>query len=305
MTASLRALLTKIIDYAGMFPPAQLPMDEAIRNYARYRTEPESWMLGRFICPAARLNELSNYVDELFRDGPPLAISALGRGGNDEAIFLEGLKKDLEDIESFQKRHDGRVTIDVYETRLPADAGHLNPIVIPKAATLIHETRNVVRQYYYEQHILAAIIDIANYDPKAGHKLRCGGTNAEAVPSSWLVASVIIGGGIRKVPLKFTAGLHHPFRHMDHAIKSKTFGFLNVFGSGVLANANRLNTDMIEGILEDEDPSHFQFDNDGMSWRDLRATIPQIESARRNNVISFGSCSFDEPREDLKALGWL
>ena len=39
MSPSLRALLTGIVDYAGLFPPAQLSLDEAIRNYARYRTE--------------------------------------------------------------------------------------------------------------------------------------------------------------------------------------------------------------------------------------------------------------------------
>src|SRR5438105_6737048 len=85
MFASVRALLTGIVDYAGLFPPAELPLNEAIRNYARYRTAPESWMLGRFICPAARLTELSPYVEELFHDGRSLAVSALGRGGKDGA----------------------------------------------------------------------------------------------------------------------------------------------------------------------------------------------------------------------------
>jgi hypothetical protein len=56
---SLRALMAGAIDYAGLFPPAKLPMDQAIRNYARYRQEPESWMLGRFVCPAARFDEVA------------------------------------------------------------------------------------------------------------------------------------------------------------------------------------------------------------------------------------------------------
>src|SRR5437660_1475932 len=82
MSPSLRALLEHVIDYAGLFPPATLPLDEAVRNYARYRTEPEGWMLGRFICPAARLAELSPFADELFPDWRPLAVAVLGRGGN-------------------------------------------------------------------------------------------------------------------------------------------------------------------------------------------------------------------------------
>src|SRR5262245_38924762 len=67
MNPALRALLGGIIDYAGLFPPAQLPLEEAIRNYARYRTEPESWMLGRFVIPATRLKELAELGKELFR----------------------------------------------------------------------------------------------------------------------------------------------------------------------------------------------------------------------------------------------
>src|SRR4051794_28088056 len=101
MTASLRALLSGILDYAGLFPPARLPLEQAIRNYARYRTEPEGWMLGRFICPAARLAELTPFVEELFREGLPLAVSALGRGGKTFEAFTLGLESDLNDIAAF------------------------------------------------------------------------------------------------------------------------------------------------------------------------------------------------------------
>src|SRR5438445_13553439 len=61
MRRSLRALLEGVIDYAGLFPPAKLPMEQAIRNYARYRREQEGWMLGRFLCPASRLAELAPF----------------------------------------------------------------------------------------------------------------------------------------------------------------------------------------------------------------------------------------------------
>src|SRR5689334_20933712 len=109
MSASLRALLSGILDYAGLFPPARLPLDAAVRNFARYRTEPEAWMLGRFVCPAARLAELSPFVDELFRTGPPLAITALGRGGDTAAEFTEGLHADLQTVAEFRGRHGDRV----------------------------------------------------------------------------------------------------------------------------------------------------------------------------------------------------
>lgn len=58
MKQSLRVLLEGLIDYAGLFPPAGLSMDEAVRNYARYREEPHAWALGKFIVPKDRAHEV-------------------------------------------------------------------------------------------------------------------------------------------------------------------------------------------------------------------------------------------------------
>lgn len=58
LARSQKELLAGLIDYAGLFPPAELPMDEAVRNYARYREGEHAWMLGRFIVPAARKAEV-------------------------------------------------------------------------------------------------------------------------------------------------------------------------------------------------------------------------------------------------------
>src|SRR5664279_1177222 len=57
MSEALRTLLAGLIDYAGMFPPAGFDMADAARNYAAYRTGTHAWALGRFILPAARLDE--------------------------------------------------------------------------------------------------------------------------------------------------------------------------------------------------------------------------------------------------------
>jgi hypothetical protein len=58
MTKSLRALLEGLIDYAGLFPPAALSMQNAVRNYARYREGEHAWALGRFVVPADRAAEV-------------------------------------------------------------------------------------------------------------------------------------------------------------------------------------------------------------------------------------------------------
>ena len=53
--AVLRTLLAGVVDYAGLFPPAGLDMADAVANYARYRTCPDRWALGRFVVNASRL----------------------------------------------------------------------------------------------------------------------------------------------------------------------------------------------------------------------------------------------------------
>jgi hypothetical protein len=82
-------------------------------------------------------------------------------------------------------------------------------------------------------------------------------------------------------------------------------GFLNVLVAGVLAHARDLHETEIQMILEDEDPSHFVFTEEALRWQDWQATTPEIHAARQTAIGSFGSCSFDEPRDDLRALGWM
>ncbi len=126
MTASLRALLTGIIDYAGLFPPAKLPLDEAICNYARYRTEPEAWMLGRFVCPASRLQELRPFHEELFSTGPPFAFSILGTGGESFEQWNSGLASDIARIVDFDKEHNGRTKVEAYEVKLSIELARIS-----------------------------------------------------------------------------------------------------------------------------------------------------------------------------------
>ena len=44
--AALRALLENAIDYAGLFPPADLALEQALKNQAAYVRSPDRWMLG-------------------------------------------------------------------------------------------------------------------------------------------------------------------------------------------------------------------------------------------------------------------
>ena len=54
---SLRALLADLIDYAGLYPPASLPLAIVEERFRGFRASPESWMLRRLVLPASKLAE--------------------------------------------------------------------------------------------------------------------------------------------------------------------------------------------------------------------------------------------------------
>lgn len=57
MTGSLKALLSHLIDYAGLYPPAALTLPVVVEKYEAYLASPESWMLNRLVLPANQLAE--------------------------------------------------------------------------------------------------------------------------------------------------------------------------------------------------------------------------------------------------------
>lgn len=309
MIASLRALMTEIIDYAGLFPPAKLTLDAAIRNYARYRQEDEAWMLGRFVIPAARLMDLEPYGEELFRAGPPFAFSVLGRGGATFPEFLANLRADLADIAAFRERHGDRVTVDVFETCLPADLA--DPLVTNSAINLLKTVQVFpaagLRPFCEAQGRPERLIEQLARLPgdEIGLKLRCGGLEASAFPSSQQVALPVRGCLAAGLPFKATAGLHHPLPRFDDGVKARMHGFINLFLAGALALFRGLNMEQMSLLLDDDRPADFKFTHKEARWRNARVSTAEIATARRDFVVSFGSCSFEEPCQDLRALGWL
>ena len=114
---------------------------------------------------------------------------------------------------------------------------------------------------------------------------------------------MIAACGAHGVAIKATQGLHHPFRRRDVALDADTHGFVNLMTAAALAVAVGLGTAEIEAVLGDTDPAHFEFTEEGLAWGRHRLTIAHLAAGRRHGVLSFGSCSFAEPRDDLAALG--
>jgi hypothetical protein len=294
---AIQTLLRASIDYAGLFPPAALDMASAVHNYARYLSSEDAWALGRFIVPATRLSELETTA-------APYVSASTSRRWQIGALIGSDLESDLPLIANFNRKHasHGRPVIDTIEVKGSSVAG-------------IEETmRRIPRdlQAYVEIPIEedpAELITVIKRQ-RARAKVRTGGITREAFPSSKDLVRFMARCTTAETPFKCTAGLHHALRaeyrltYAPDSLSGVMFGFLNVFLAAALLRSG-LPASAAEQVLEETSLQAFQVAEREIGWRGHRLDNAALTAARERTIISFGSCSFTEPLEDLQALGLL
>jgi len=300
---ALRTLLEGIVDYAGLFPPASLDMRTAAERYAAHRAGSDRWALGRFVLPAARLAEFGREAAAVLpRDAgaAPWRLSALV-GPDVEA--------DIALVRAFAARHAapaGRLAmVDSLEGRAAT------PDEIERLARAARTLGDDVT-LFVELPLAGDVAPLVNVvcDAGARAKVRTGGVTADAFPPSDALARFIAACVKAGVPFKATAGLHHPLRArypLTYAPDSPTgtmYGFLNVFVGAALLRTGMPEAEL-PALLEEGTPDAIRFDDAGVTWRAWRADRDALAAARAGVAQSFGSCSFEEPMSDLRALGLL
>jgi len=301
--ASLQALLVRSIDYAGMFPPCSVGLEQALRNQAEYARSPEAWMLKTFVLPVIQFDAAKQLLPQ-FDPLHPLRVSALGPKTENAAAFLDALAETEADIRSLAAHNVDLVSVNQLEMWVPQD------VDLP----VLNEARSIVGDLpaFWEAPVeraqetitLLAELNSGTDEPTFGFKLRSGGVTPNAFPTSAQIARALVVPATHQVPIKFTAGLHHPLRQYREEVQTRMHGFLNVLGAAILAAEHKWNEKQTAAMLEDENPKSFSFDDEFFAWREWKIDIKRLKN-RRKFVTSFGSCSFDEPREDLRALGLL
>lgn len=299
---AVRTLLEGVVDYAGLFPPAKLDMAPTVRNYDAYRRGADVWMLGRVVVPVARLSEFEGTAESL--------LPRVAEPGNDETWPISALTaaagdpqlvKDLDRVATFNERHAaigaGSAVIDCIETHAASAAD------VDRALDLVGEDLFPYFEFPHGADPRGLIAALAGLD--AGAKIRTGGLTAAAHPSPEAVAAFLVACARAETPFKATAGLHHPFRHLDASLGCRQHGFINVFLGAALAWHDRIDEPTLSELLADESPASFQAGGDSLAWRSLRLTAAELRGARDAFAHSFGSCSFVEPLDDLRSLRWL
>ncbi|MCB9847885.1 MAG: hypothetical protein H6814_05675 [Phycisphaeraceae bacterium] len=297
---SVRVLLTEIIDYAGLFPPAKLDMDTAVRNYGAYLCSKDKWMLGRMIVPVVRLDEFEKAADHLLpRDlsVEQWKLSALMPPASDadlDALYAR--------IAEFNDRHEdpanGRSLIDAVEIRVDRSE-HIDRVM--------NETPAGLRTFFEvpidrDPRGLVAALSGADDEAPVCAKVRTGGVTPEVIPTCEDVVRFLVACNAAHVGFKATAGLHHPVRHHSEEVGAPMHGFFNLFLAAAGLMVDELDEDEALELLEERDEYAFRFTDCCAAWRDLSLDDEQIALTRERFALSFGSCSFTEPIDDLRRL---
>lgn len=289
----IRTLLTGTIDYAGLFPPASLEMTAAVAEYAEHRNSGDSWALGRFVLPAARLDEFHTSSEaHLPREG--------ARSWALSALLGSDLEEDISRIEAFNERHRdarlGAVLVDTVELKTHTTRD------VARASELLDRRFDTYMEIPVAEDPAELVDAISRTTAKA--KIRTGGVTPDAFPVGAQVARFLQRCVASSVSFKATAGLHHSWRdeyrltYAPDAPKALMFGFLNMLLGTAAVHAS-LSTGDVVALLEERDPLAARFDADGVCWQ--RHVLSHAVLARaRASMISFGSCSFREPIGDLR-----
>jgi hypothetical protein len=295
MKASLRNFMTGLIDYAGLFPPAGLDIDTAVRNYAGYLASENGWMLGRFIIPVSQLHRV------VLHPGLRCSVIVSPAVSQEELDRLGAFKGCVEMVEV--RLPDIAGSPDRYSDHLLQIESRLRQAGLQDVQMFIEggDVEDMAPPFSTFNNRHSGVKVIKN----AGYKLRCGGLEKLAFPTPEKVAEVISVCFAHDIPIKFTAGMHHPLRNYSADIEVMQHGFINIFGAALLCWGCYLSTDEITECLRDETADHFHFTEEGFSWKNRTISTSEIKRLRQGKVISFGSCSFTEPIEGLRSLGFL
>jgi hypothetical protein len=306
LAPSVRAAFGALVDYAGLFPPAKLAMDDAVVQYDAARSGSHAWMLGRFIVPASRLAELVDAIGSR----EPFAVSVIVDADADARRWFGSAQRSLGDVARFRVS-DSRIRVEALEAALPpllsqretydATLGQFASLVARAGLRDLEIYAEWPRDERWSELLPAAMTAAAR--SRLGVKIRCGGVTPEAFPSVADVAAFLDAAATEHVPFKATAGLHHPVRHHNAQAGAAMHGFLNLLAAAALAH--RVSRETLEQILAEEDPAAFSFGPETMAWRDDCVALDELASVRRDDFIAYGSCSFSEPVDDLTALAIL
>lgn len=315
------AMLGGAIDYAGTFPPAALSLDGTLSRAAKWHQEGKHpWLMNKVVLPVGDIKNISaEKLYSLGANGSPWLFAALGTPSQSESAsdFYKTVEWDLRELRRCREKgyySSCRQEVVSYETKLPnslsfsSSPSKIYDFISPVLERTASLTSNEVRDLFFEisfdgdwrttientSQVLADWMDENDeLDLVPGLKFRTGGNYTPTFEQLGLAVAKVTAHGLR---FKATQGLHRAVTH------GKSFGFVNLFAAINFAQGYgpvEFGPDEIEQCLAESQSKNFEFQKDKFCWKNFSMTLDEIEVARRSHGAAFGSCSLDEPDEDL------
>jgi hypothetical protein len=283
--SAIQSLLAGLFDYAGLYPPASLSMRSAANNYVEYASGKHAAALGWFIVNVSRLEELRSVAGESLER---FRFSVIATNIEDCDVIAEKMRKGMP-IEAVELKDLEAEEIESARSKFPESM--IIYVEVPLGSEGLYKVEAISRS-------------------GARAKIRTGGIVPEAIPPISALVQTLAALARLNLPFKATAGLHHPVRSMrpltyrPNGPTGTMHGFLNLCCAAAVLYFGGDVKEASE-VMAEEDASAWDFDSGGLSWRNLSWTEEQLRILRRDFFAGIGTCSFDEPIQDLTSLGWL
>lgn len=270
-----RALFISLVNDAALFPPAKLPMEEALEAHGRHRGGEHADLVGPFLVGVPAVGDLVSAVRAGAPEPPAVGLVARpGTASADTDAALTTLRAlDGPRVVSLDTAwHPGWRNLDVAGVTVHLEVGREDQTV--------------------------ALDDIASatgfVDARA--KFRTGPTPDWTWPDAAELAAFVIGAGERYLPFVLTGGLHHVVRG-EHAVDGRVeeqHGLLNVLVA-VHASAGGADEQTVRELLEIRDAGALADIVAGWSSPDVAAV--------RAAFAGYGCCDVTDPLGELGELG--
>lgn len=266
-------LFCGLCDDAALFPPGNAALGDAVQAHVAFADAPYADMVGPFVVSANSLHSLAEHTRacrEMVQIAVTASVPAIQRTLAD-VDGMTGVRLTALDIALGQEMAAGQVVPTIR-----------NALAGREVTVYVEVPRDSRRN--------AVVRELAAGGLRA--KLRTGGIRADLYPDERELAGSLVALATAGVPFKATAGLHHAMRNTDPQTRFEQHGFLNLLVAAQAASEGAP-VDTVAHILAERDPAI------------VVAQVAKLDAEVRTAFRSFGTCSVNEPLDELIELGLL
>ena len=272
-------LLAGLCDDAALFPPGNLPLADAVPAHVAHLASGHRGLVGPFVVSAADVPALGALLASAEEGSFEVAVTVPEPSRLAAALAVAAGVPQVRVVAVEVALPTGLDPAQVVPSLDAAVAGR------PDLAAYVELPRDDRRPA-----LLAALAGTRYHA-----KLRTGGVRADLYPDEDELAAAVLACVTAGVAFKATAGLHHAVRNTDPTTGFEQHGFLNLLAAVDAAQRGAGNGEVAALLAE----------RDAAAVATRVAALDGRAGPVRDAFHSFGTCSIDDPRTELTALGLL